>query len=98
MSPLLAALYLKPSDDAMSRAGLAYVRYLDDWVVLAASRWRSRRAIRRVNAILNELKLVKHPHKTWIGPIDWALISWAITTPGRAVCPPRRYASGLLHD
>ena len=31
LSPLLAAIYLKPLDDVMDRAGIAYVRYMDDW-------------------------------------------------------------------
>ena len=69
LSPLLAAIYLKPLDDAMDRAGIAYVRYMDDWVILEKRRWPLRRAIRRVNAILNDLKLITHPDKTWVGTI-----------------------------
>lgn len=38
LSPLFAAVYLKPLDDVMEREikkqGIAYVRYMDDWIVL----------------------------------------------------------------
>lgn len=70
LSPLLAAIYLKPLDDAVDQAGIAYVRYMDDWVILETSRWRLRRAIRLVNRTLSQLKLIKHPDKTWMGQID----------------------------
>jgi len=70
MSPLFAALYLKPLDDAMDRADIAYVRYMDDWVILTTSRHRLKRGIRLVNRTLNHLKLTKHPDKTGMGSID----------------------------
>ena len=70
MSPLFAALYLKPLDDAMDQAGIAYVRYMDDWVILTTSRHRLKRGIRLVNQTLNQLKLAQHPDKTWMGKID----------------------------
>ena len=74
LSPLFAALYLKSLDDAMDQAmnqgGIAYVRYMDDWVVLTSSRWKLRRCIRRINQILGMLKLYPHPDKTWMGQID----------------------------
>lgn len=70
LSPLFGALYLKPLDDALDRAGLHFVRYMDDILVLAPTCWRLRRAIARVNRVLNELGLSKHPGKTWMGPID----------------------------
>jgi hypothetical protein len=43
---------------------------MDDWVILAPSRWKLRRAIRIVNQLLSELKIEQHPDKTTIGPID----------------------------
>jgi len=42
LSPLLGALYLKPMDDAVAKLDVEYVRYMDDWVVIAPSRWRLR--------------------------------------------------------
>ncbi|MCP3955746.1 MAG: reverse transcriptase, partial [Desulfobacterales bacterium] len=41
LSPLFATLYLKPLDDAMDKAGIAYVRYMDDWVILCWVVWLS---------------------------------------------------------
>ncbi|MEO9387028.1 reverse transcriptase domain-containing protein [Chromobacterium phragmitis] len=48
---------------------VAYIRYMDDWVVLADSRWQLRRAIARVNEILGKLGLLQHPDKTFIGRV-----------------------------
>ena len=70
LSPLLGALYLKPLDDLMERLDLPYVRYMDDWVILAKTRWALRRVVQQVNTILDNLKLEKHPDKTFIGRID----------------------------
>ena len=40
---------------------------IDDWVILAPTRWKLRRAIRAVNQTLAALKLDQHPDKTFIG-------------------------------
>src|SRR5262249_3714052 len=40
---------------------------MDDWGVLAASRWHLRQAIRVVNQHLTRLKLRQHSDTTWIG-------------------------------
>jgi len=70
LSPLMGALYLKPLDDKMSEMGCFYVRYMDDWVVLAKTRWDLRRAIKATNEVLNELRVEKHHDKTFIGRIS----------------------------
>jgi len=70
LSPLMGALYLKPVDDAMAESGLFYARFMDDWIVLAQTRWKLRTAIRCVNRILAELKIAQHPDKTFIGRIS----------------------------
>ena len=67
LSPLLGALFLKPLDDAMLQRELFYVRYMDDWVVMAPTRWKLRRAIAAMNRCLEALRLEKHPDKTSIG-------------------------------
>ena len=54
----------------MERLDLPYVRYMDDWVILAKTRWALRRVVQQVNTILDHLKLEKHPDKTFIGRID----------------------------
>ncbi|QDU10182.1 reverse transcriptase/maturase family protein [Gimesia aquarii] len=70
LSPLMAALYLKPIDDAMAETGLFYARFMDDWVELAPTRWKLRAVIRTVNQILAKLKVDQHPDKTFIGRIS----------------------------
>jgi hypothetical protein len=66
LSPLMGALYLKPIDDAMAQSGLFYARFMDDWVVMAPTRWRLRAAIKTVNELLAALKVKQHPDKTFI--------------------------------
>ncbi|MDJ0517023.1 MAG: reverse transcriptase/maturase family protein [Trichodesmium sp. MO_231.B1] len=69
LSPLMGALYLKPLDDRMAAMGCFYVRYMDDWVVLAPTRWALRRAIEATNQVMADLKVEKHPDKTFIGRV-----------------------------
>ncbi len=42
---------------------------MDDWVVLAPTRWKLRAAIRAVNAVMANLLVTQHPDKTMIGRI-----------------------------
>ncbi len=49
LSPLMGALYLKDLDDRMAETGLFYARFMDDWVILAPTRWKLQRAIKAVN-------------------------------------------------
>jgi RNA-directed DNA polymerase len=70
LSPLMGALFLDSLDRRMKATGLDYVRFMDDWVVLAPTRWKLRRAIRIVNQTLAELKVAQHPDKTFIGQIS----------------------------
>lgn len=69
LSPLIGALFLKPLDDRMAQLGCFYVRYMDDWVVLAPTRWKLRKAIKAVNKVMANLLVEKHPDKTFIGRI-----------------------------
>jgi hypothetical protein len=70
LSPLMSAIYLKPLDLAMVKNGLFYARFMDDWVVLSPSRWKLRKAIKAANQVLEQLKVEKHPDKTFIGWVD----------------------------
>ncbi|MCP4252119.1 MAG: hypothetical protein GY775_01705 [Candidatus Scalindua sp.] len=70
LSPLMGALYLKPLDGRMEKTGLFYARYMDDWIVIAPTRWKLRSAVRIVNATLNALKVEQHPDKTFIGRVE----------------------------
>jgi RNA-directed DNA polymerase len=70
LSPLMGALYLKQLDDMMEKTGLFYARFMDDWIVIAPTRWKLRSAVRIVNATLNVLKVEQHPDKTFIGRVE----------------------------
>ena len=50
----------------MERSGLFYVRFMDDILVLAPTRWRLRKAVKAVNEVLGSLWLLKHPDKTFM--------------------------------
>src|SRR5207249_3231258 len=69
LSPILGAFFLTEADDAMERLGLFCVRYMDDILVLAPTRWKLRQAVKVVNQVLTSLRLAKHPDKTFIGCI-----------------------------
>ncbi|NEO94798.1 MAG: hypothetical protein F6K56_33245, partial [Moorea sp. SIO3G5] len=70
LSPLMGALFLKPLDDLMTALGCFYVRFMDDWVVLAPTRWRLRRAIKATNQLMAQFHLELHPEKTFIRRIS----------------------------
>ena len=40
---------------------------MDDWSILAKTRWALKKAIRVMNAVLARLGFLKHPLKTWFG-------------------------------
>jgi len=67
LSPLMGALYLRPLDKAMEESGLFYARYMDDWIVIAPSRWKLRKAVATENRVLDVLLVEQHPDKTFIG-------------------------------
>ena len=70
LSPLMGAFFLHELDQRIAKSGLFYVRFMDDIVVLAPSRWKLRRAVKAVNDVLAGLRLEKHPDKTFIGKIE----------------------------
>ena len=70
MSPLIGAIFLHKVDTEMERLGLFYIRFMDDVLVLAPTRWRLRAAVKTVNRLLGALDLEKHPDKTFMGRIE----------------------------
>ncbi len=70
LSPIIGAFFLTELDQQLERTGLFYVRFMDDILVLAPSRWKLREAVRVLNQVLSSLKLEKHPEKTFIGRIE----------------------------
>ena len=69
LSPLMGAFFLTELDKGFEQDGLFYVRYVDDMLILTKTRWKCRRAVKRLNTIFNRLKLEKHPDKTFIGQV-----------------------------
>ena len=66
----MGAFYLRELDERMEPLGLYYIRFMDDILVLAPTRWKLKAAVRVLNQTLAELKLEKHPDKTFIGKIE----------------------------
>ena len=90
LSPLMGALYLKLLDERVETTGLAYARFMDDWVILAPTRWKLRAAIRLVNQTLAELHVEQHHDKTIIGRISrgFDFLGYAFSPAGLDVAPP----------
>ncbi len=70
LSPVLGALYLRALDERLERLPVFAVRYMDDVLILAPSRWKLRRALAVLNQTFAELGLKKHPDKTFIGRVE----------------------------
>ena len=70
LSPLMGAFFLSCLDAQFQQDGLFYVRYMDDILILAPTRWKLRRAVKRLNETFAALKLGKHPSKTFIGRME----------------------------
>jgi RNA-directed DNA polymerase len=76
-------------DDRMKKTGLFYVRFMDDWIVLSPNRWKLKKAIQVVNQTLNELKVEKHPDKTFIGRIakGFDFLGYSFEPKGLSIAP-----------
>jgi len=72
LSPILGGLYLNPLDQIMGQdKRLVYVRYMDDFVVLAKTRWHLKKAIAQIHRVTGDLKLRLHRKiKSFIGRTD----------------------------
>jgi RNA-directed DNA polymerase len=80
LGPLMYPLHLWEGGDYFSQQkNIRYARYMDDFVILAKSRWSLHRQFKALNRRLSDFGFVKHPDKTFIGPVhrcfDW-LGSW----------------------
>ena len=73
----------------MEKTGLFYVRFMDDWIVLSPNRWKLKKAIQIVNQTLNELKVEKHPDKTFIGRIakGFDFLGYSFEPKGLSIAP-----------
>ena len=71
LSSFLAALYLKPLDQAFEdRVGLFYCRYNDDILIVCSTKRQYARAKKRLKTIVHSLTLTLAPKKTIMGRIN----------------------------
>lgn len=76
LSPLIGASLLWFMDVSFSgRNNILYVRYMDDFLFLSASRWPVRRAQKQLYEFFDSTGFECHPDKTQVGKIsrgfDW---------------------------
>ncbi|HCR2979768.1 TPA: transposase [Serratia marcescens] len=76
LSPLLAAFHLYAVDcDMAAQPRIRYARYMDDFLILAPTRWSLRRAVARLKQHLYTWGFTLHPDKTQLGRteqgFDW---------------------------
>lgn len=63
LSPLIGMFFLTELDKQFTQTNLFYVRYIDDFLILAPTCWTLRRAVKTLNQGLAKVKLEKHPDK-----------------------------------
>lgn len=98
LSPLMGALHLWAVDNHFSRQpGIYYARYMDDFIILAKSRWQLKRQVKSLNRFFNEYQFCQHPDKTFIGRtakgFDW--MGAQLNAQGAAGVAPRALANHL---
>ena len=70
LSPFLAALYLTPLDQAFqNHSGVFYLRFCDDFIILAQTKRQFVAARKKLFRILRQLKLKLSPAKTRMGKL-----------------------------
>jgi RNA-directed DNA polymerase len=99
ISPLLAAFHLYAVDQAFTAcAQLVYVRYMDDFLIFAKTRWHLRKAVKQLNRFFNVYGFEQHPDKTFIGKVekgfDW--MGFLFTSQGCVGVAPRALANHAL--
>ena len=70
LSLMIGAFYLELLDQRMETTGLAYARFMDDWLIVTPTRWKLRAAVRLVSETLAELKVQQRPDKTFISRVS----------------------------
>jgi hypothetical protein len=98
LSPLLAAFHLLVVDQAFCACPhLVYVRYMDDFLLFAKTRWHLRRAVKQLNQFLASYGFEQHPDKTFIGKVDKGFdwMGFLFTADGCTAVAPRALANHL---
>ncbi|HFF8968838.1 reverse transcriptase domain-containing protein [Serratia marcescens] len=90
LSPLIGASLLHHVDSYFdAQEGTYYARYMDDFVLLARTRWQLRRCIKQLHQYFNLTGFETHPDKTQLGRIehgfDWLGV-W-FTPTGTTIAP-----------
>jgi RNA-directed DNA polymerase len=68
LSPLIAAIYLSSIDRLFDQCSdVFYIRYMDDYIVLAKNHQRLEEVVAMARAEMKVLKLEPHPKKTFVG-------------------------------
>jgi hypothetical protein len=67
LGPLIAAFFRHELDRRFEQKKLFYVRFMDDILILATTRWKIRAAMAAVQSALGGLRLELHHDKTFIG-------------------------------
>lgn len=99
LSPLIGAMHLYEVDAHFAREqetrGIVYARYMDDFIILAKSRWQLRGQVKALNGYLQAYGFIQHPDKTFIGRLekgfDW-MGAW-LGTEGVEDIAPRALAN-----
>jgi len=96
LSPLLGAVMLASLDQVMAaeiRTGrIWYIRYMDDFVVLAKTRHHFRRTMKQIHAVMRQLKLTLHrKQKCFIGKT-----TTGFDFLGYQVCPRQRLQPSVV--
>ncbi|EMG7889731.1 transposase [Enterobacter hormaechei] len=95
LSPLLAAFHLYAVDSHFEKQQprVRYVRYMDDFLILAPGRWILRRAVRDLKRLMAEYGFTLHPDKTQLGytarGFDWMGV-WFTQAGMQAIAPRAR--------
>ncbi|PHI29023.1 RNA-directed DNA polymerase [Budvicia aquatica] len=98
LSPLLAAFHLYEVDAHFAhQPHLYYARYMDDFFIVAKTRWQLRKAVRDLNRYFAAYGFTQHPDKTFIGPThkgtDW--MGYWLTDQGCQSVSPRTLCNHL---
>lgn len=92
LSPLLAAFHLYETDLHFEKhqPRVRYARYMDDFLILAPTRWLLRWAVRDLKRLMAEYGFTLHPDKTQLGytaqGFDWMGL-WFKTGGMRTIAP-----------
>jgi len=91
LSPLPANIMLDPLDRQIEAPGLPFVRYADDFLILAKIREEAEAALEQVREFIEgKLKLLINPDKTKVAPLKeceflgFRVDSWRIIRPERS--------------